>query len=97
MQQLRTICSTIIGDCAQFQSGSYPFRGGERGRTSSSYRRHSGGDMNDPRNRATSYMDVTIIGEQPIPWAVSTCAAYVHSYVENKKDDDKEKKNTVLN
>ena len=50
-KRLRLLRDTHKGDCIRFQSGQYPFV--KKGSL----------DMNDPRNRAKSYMDVTLLGE----------------------------------
>jgi len=69
-KRLKQIRDGIKGDTIRFQSGQYPFR-------ATSF------DMNDPRNHATSYMDVTILGES-IPWEKEhqklTCLGYVHTH-----------------
>lgn len=72
MQRLRSIRGSIQGDKTRFQSGMYPFN-------------KSGSlDRNDPRRRASHYMDVTIVGD-PIPWEAQhehvTALGYVHSLV----------------
>ena len=48
-KRLSAIRDGIKGDTVRFQSGQYPFS-------------MSSLDMNDPRNRAKTYMDVTILG-----------------------------------
>ena len=57
MKRLRALKSAVDGDTIRFQSGMYPF-------AQSVNRRF---DLSDPRNRAASYMDVSIVCE-PVPW-----------------------------
>jgi len=57
MKRLRALRSAVDGDSIRFQSGMYPF-------AQAASRRF---DLSDPRNRATSYMDVSIVCE-PVPW-----------------------------
>jgi hypothetical protein len=51
---------SLEADCARLRSGSYPYRPFEM-------RKH---DVNDPRNRADTIMDVTVL-EYPAPFAAS--------------------------
>lgn len=70
MKRLRAIRSAIDGDKVRFQSGMYPF-------SQSANRRF---DLSDPRNRASSYMDVTIVGD-PVPWVENervTVLGFIH-------------------
>ncbi len=48
---LQSIRGSIEADCLRFQSGTFPFRSDPNGRS-----------MNDPRNRAFNFIDVTIVG-----------------------------------
>lgn len=71
MKRLRAIRSAVDGDRVRFQSGMYPF-------AQSASRRF---DMSDPRNRATSYMDVSIVGEA-VPWDENervTVLGFIHA------------------
>lgn len=69
---------SLEADCARLRSGSYPYRPFEM-------RKH---DVNDPRNRADTIMDVTVL-EIPAPFAASkedfmvVALAFVHEYTEN--------------
>eukprot|EP00557_Chaetoceros_sp_GSL56_P003224 CAMPEP_0176498110 /NCGR_PEP_ID=MMETSP0200_2-20121128/12124_1 /TAXON_ID=947934 /ORGANISM="Chaetoceros sp., Strain GSL56" /LENGTH=581 /DNA_ID=CAMNT_0017896251 /DNA_START=47 /DNA_END=1792 /DNA_ORIENTATION=- len=68
---------SLEADCARLRSGSYPYRPFEM-------RKH---DANDPRNRADTIMDVTIIGH-PSPftsldYAMVVVLGLVHEYKEN--------------
>lgn len=69
-KRLKTLRDSSIGDSIRLQSGQYPF-----GAKST--------DWNDPRSRASSYLDVTIIGEAKC-WENDpkklTTLAYVHRY-----------------
>jgi hypothetical protein len=71
MKRLRAIRGSLQDDKVRFQSGMYPFP-----RSGISL------DRNDPRRRASRYMDVTIVGN-PIPWekeqAHVTALGYVHA------------------
>ena len=76
MQRLRTLRSAVDGDCVRFQSGMYPF-------AQSASKRY---DLTDPRNRATSYMDVSIVAE-PVTWNNNdrvTVLGFVHAHVKSK-------------
>eukprot|EP00566_Odontella_aurita_P004828 CAMPEP_0113552556 /NCGR_PEP_ID=MMETSP0015_2-20120614/15131_1 /TAXON_ID=2838 /ORGANISM="Odontella" /LENGTH=783 /DNA_ID=CAMNT_0000453543 /DNA_START=282 /DNA_END=2629 /DNA_ORIENTATION=+ /assembly_acc=CAM_ASM_000160 len=77
MAKLRRIRSTVDGDNVRFQSGAYPFRPSK-----------CRSDMNDPRNRAESHADVTIVGK-PFPWSNGekrlTVLGYVHFACSKKK------------
>eukprot|EP00978_Attheya_sp_CCMP212_P048492 scaffold529330_cov63-Attheya_sp.AAC.1 len=80
MMELKNLTNSIEGDAIRLQSGTYPFRylTNRRGR-----------DVSDPRNRATSYMDVSIIGD-PFPWISSgeekiTVFGFVHCTVVTRK------------
>lgn len=71
MKRLRALRSAVDADRVRFQSGMYPF-----GQSAS--RRF---DLSDPRNRATSYMDVSIVGE-PVPWEENgrvTVLGFIHA------------------
>lgn len=57
MKRLKALKSAVDGDTIRFQSGMYPF-------AQSANRRF---DLSDPRNRAASYVDVSIVCE-PVPW-----------------------------
>lgn len=50
VKSLKAIRDSVQGDCIRFQSGQYPFD------NKSSF------DLNDPRTRATTHMDVTLRG-----------------------------------
>jgi hypothetical protein len=69
-KRLKTLRDSSIGDSIRLQSGQYPF-----GAKSTNW--------NDPRSRASSYLDVTIIGEAKC-WENDpkklTTLAYVHRY-----------------
>jgi hypothetical protein len=71
---LNSIRSSIESDWVRFQSGTYPYREPVDRRM----------DFNDPRNRADTIMDVTIIGGCPAPFNSSpnkvTILGYVHSF-----------------
>lgn len=80
MKRLRALRSAVDGDVIRFQSGTYPF-------VQSVSRRF---DMKDPRNRATSYMDVSIICE-PVPWDEHeriTALGFVHNSERVAKSSD---------
>jgi hypothetical protein len=71
-KRLKMIRDGVKGDSVRFQCGQYPFSA------------KAAFDMNDPRNRAKSYMDVTIIGDS-CPWAKDssqrlTVLAYIHTH-----------------
>mmetsp|Transcript_9384 Transcript_9384/g.13281 ORF Transcript_9384/g.13281 Transcript_9384/m.13281 type:complete len:315 (-) Transcript_9384:1046-1990(-) len=76
MQKLRAIRGSIEGDLVRFQSGMYPFH---------TRKRH---DMNDPRNRALSYMDITITGD-PVSWECDnqrvSFLGFIHAHVTMKE------------
>ena len=57
MRRLRALRSAVEDDTIRFKSGVYPF-------AQTANRRF---DLNDPRNRATSYMDVSIVRD-PVSW-----------------------------
>lgn len=70
-KRLKLIRDAVKGDTIRFQSGQYPFT-----KTTSF-------DMNDPRNRATSYMDVTVVGSGAA-WEDQqklTFLGFVHAHV----------------
>ena len=70
-KRLRGIRDSVKGDAVRFQSGQYPFSA-------------SSVDMNDPRNRAMSYLDVTILGSPAARQNYSqlvTLLGYVHAFV----------------
>lgn len=68
---------SIEADCARLRSGSYPYRPLEM-------RRH---DVNDPRNRADTIMDVTIVGH-PVPSEseveMAVVMGFIHQFMENE-------------
>jgi len=71
MKRLRALRSAVDGDMIRFQSGMYPF-------AQSVNRRF---DLSDPRNRATSFMDVSVVCE-PVPWDEHeriTALGFVHN------------------
>ena len=71
MRRLRALRSAVDGDRVRFQSGMYPF-----GQSAS--RRF---DLSDPRNCATSYMDVSIVSE-PLSWEENervTVLGFIHA------------------
>jgi len=72
--KLRSIRGMIEGNCARLHSGSYPFRQyGKRG------------DVNDPRNRAQCFVDVTLV-QHPVEHERHYVAlAYAHQFVIIKK------------
>ena len=55
-KRLQAVRSAVDGDVIRLQSGQYPF----------SLRRSM--DRNDPRNRATTVCDLTIVGQHFVPW-----------------------------
>lgn len=76
--RLQKIRTEILGDVIRFQSGQYPFRDSK-----------ATFDMNDPRCRAHSYMDVTVIGDAIESGEETMSSAkmlqflgHVHSHVE---------------
>lgn len=82
MKRLRALRSAVDGDTIRFQSGMYPF-------AHSVSRRF---DLSDPRNRATSFMDVSIVCE-PVPWDEHeriTVLGFIHNSekVSNKSAND---------
>jgi hypothetical protein len=77
MKRLRAIRSAVDGDRVRFQSGMYPF-------TSRRF------DLSDPRNCATSYMDVSVVGE-PVPWSENervTVLGFIHRNEKTKSSDN---------
>jgi hypothetical protein len=67
VQQLKRIRSTIQGDIVRLASGQYPFcavshHNRRHSSSSSSSKKNIVIDRNDPRNRATTVIDVTILG-----------------------------------
>jgi hypothetical protein len=74
--RLRAVRSGILGDMIRFQSGQYPFQ-----------KKMSAFDMNDPRGRAKSYMDITLLrdatkfGSEPSNNQMLKALAYVHQHV----------------
>jgi len=56
LRTLQSIQTATVADCARFQSGSFPYRNPSQRRM----------DVNDPRNRALTIMDITILGV-PVP------------------------------
>jgi hypothetical protein len=71
-RRLKVIRDAVKGDSVRFQCGQYPFSA------------KAAFDMNDPRNRAKSYMDVTIMGDS-CPWAKDssqrlTVLAFIHTH-----------------
>ena len=78
---LQSIRSSVDADKARLLSGNYPYRDAEQ-------RKH---DANDPRNRAYTYMDVTIVGHpHPMlgPHALlgntATMVGYIHQHTRNE-------------
>lgn len=77
---LQTIRSSVDADKARLLSGNYPYRHAEQ-------RKH---DANDPRNRAHTFMDVTIVGH-PHPMLgphvllgnTATMVGYIHQHTRN--------------
>lgn len=70
----------VDASCSRLQSGSYPLSG---------YNKRKG-DVNDPRNRAKNYADVTvleIISQSGLESHV-ICLSYVHQIVAAAKDSD---------
>lgn len=71
-KRLKTLRDATKGDSVRFQCGQYPFS------------KTAAFDMNDPRNRAKSYMDVTILGESVSwvnkDWQRLTVLVYVHAH-----------------
>jgi len=61
---LKDAKSAIRIDGTRLRSGEYPFSNKVTSRF----------DLNDPRNRASSYMDVTLIGNDLVPWQVAAPA-----------------------
>ena len=80
---LRDIRSASDGDCMRLKSGA-----NQAPRDLTRRRRMT--DVSDPRNRATLYIDVTLLGD-PIPWEGgikrTTILGYVHSTHVQKADD----------
>jgi hypothetical protein len=74
---LHSIRGSVEADRARFHSGNYPYRQPER-------RRH---DVNDPRNRAETIMDVTVMSH-PTPLGGSTESAFVVGYVHQHIKND---------
>ena len=74
-RMLHSIRASSEADRARFHSGNYPYRQPDK-------RRH---DVNDPRNRAETIMDMTVISH-PAPIGSGESAsivAYVHQHVKN--------------
>ena len=74
-RMLHSIRASSEADRARFHSGNYPYRHPDK-------RRH---DVNDPRNRAETIMDVTVMSH-PAPIGSGESAsivAYVHQHVKN--------------
>ncbi|GKY93796.1 hypothetical protein MPSEU_000346800 [Mayamaea pseudoterrestris] len=78
MGRLQQIRSDILGDAIRLQSGQYPFQ-----------KKIPAFDTNDPRTRATSWMNVTIVGDMDT-WGVETTGSssqqlfalgFVHDHV----------------
>lgn len=83
MKRLRALRSAVDGDTIRFQSGMYPF-------AQSATRRF---DLSDPRNRATSIMDVSVVGE-PVPWEEHeriTVLGFVHHCAKTAKSTGSDK------
>lgn len=75
--QLESIQDAVEGDLLRFRSGQYPFR------------LNNGHDHSDPRNRASSVMDVTIVSDPTDRNQLrkhSTMLAYVHSFTVEEAD-----------
>lgn len=86
MKRLRALRSAVDGDAIRFQSGMYPF-------AQSATRRF---DLSDPRNRATSFMDVSIVCE-PVPWDEHqriTVLGFIHRF---EKVGGKQRANDIEN
>lgn len=71
-KRLKVLRDAVKGDSVRFQCGQYPFSA------------KVAFDMNDPRNRAKSYMDVTVMADS-CPWAKDssqrlTVLAYIHTH-----------------
>jgi hypothetical protein len=77
LSHLQKLRSEILGDTIRFQSGEYPYR-----------EKKSMFDMNDPRSRAKSYMDITILGDASSFGLDTICSkqvivfAHVHDHIE---------------
>mmetsp|Transcript_25498 Transcript_25498/g.39142 ORF Transcript_25498/g.39142 Transcript_25498/m.39142 type:complete len:291 (+) Transcript_25498:722-1594(+) len=80
-KELREIRGSSHGDSVRLQSGSYPFQNDAF---------WGGGHVSDPRGRASSFMDVTILSSEPQKWENDdkrvTLLCFVHS--RSTKDDD---------
>jgi len=81
MAELRSLRGSIEGDWVRFQSGTYPYRDPSKRRL----------DVNDPRNRAEYYVDVTILSE-PRSWSREgkkiVFLGYIHNKVRIKKRNE---------
>ena len=64
VQQLQRLRRTIRGDAVRLSSGQYPCAVSHN---SSKTMKNTVVDRNDPRNRATTVVDVTIVGDNAIP------------------------------
>jgi hypothetical protein len=84
-KRLKSICDSVQGDHLRFQSGQYKFS-------------EASMDMNDPRNRSKTHMDVTILGNST-SWdrthQLVTVLGFVHNVTQkcgdsaaNNKNDD---------
>jgi len=80
-KRLKQLRDSINGDMLRFRSGQFPFP-----TEGKAY------DWNDPRNRAKSHMDVTILGGQSHTWWENhvTFRAFVHAHVVTKKQSCEE-------
>lgn len=78
LRLLHSIRRSIDADSARLQSGMFPYHSGDDTRI----------DVNDPRNRAETIMDLTIVGDNPKPFindeSKVVVLGYVHEYFRNK-------------
>ena len=80
-KRLQAIRSALDGDAIRLQSGQYPFT------------LRQSVDRNDPRNRATTVCDLTIVGHC-VPW--STAGEYSSGYNNTKQQQQQCRLVTVL-
>jgi hypothetical protein len=78
-KRLKVLRDAVKGDSVRFQSGQYRFS------VKSTF------DLNDPRNRAKSYMDVTVLGES-CSWAGKdsqrvTVLVFIHAHCPTHSTD----------
>jgi len=75
VKRLQSLRDAIKGDSIRFQSGQYPFKGSF--------------DTNDPRYRAKSYMDVTIL-QNSVSWEKEcqrlTVLGHIHAHTSTTND-----------